>query len=470
MRWGQGTLQNTFAILIVVLFSQTANVSAAEPWRLHTALNAPDWLKLSGETRVRYETLGGQFRAAGSGGDQALFFRTLVHAEADIGPFAIGAELQDSRGYLTDSGTPLSSSFVNPLDALQAYVKINAPGLLGRSSKSEIQLGRQTVSIGSKRQIERVSYANVIRTFTGGHAISTNDRGDALHLLLVAPVARLPSERALAEDNVLDLDSEQFGRRIWAVHYRRANAFPALADDLWAEAFVYGLNEEDTERFQTPNRRYVGPGFRLFRQPKPGQFDIDMEGAFRVGKRRATSSATDTQDLNVFATMLLARGGYTFDHPWRPRIALQYYWASGDEDPNDNRFGQFERLFGARRTDLNNTSIHGPLTPANLSAPGIRLSIAPSSRWNSRLHYSAASLASETDSFVIARLRDTAGASGRFLGHTLDTRFQYRIAPDNLVFEVGASAFFFGEFTRTVDNGPSGNQTLFGYAQITATF
>ena len=98
--------------------------------------------------------------------------------------------------------------------------------------------------------------------------------------------------------------------------------------------------------------------------------------------------------------MLLFRVGYTFNHWLNPNLAFQHYYTSGDDNPNDNRYGQFERLFGGRRTDLNNTSIHGPLTPANLTATGFRVEFRPNANWDGRVHYSAATLSSNTDSFV----------------------------------------------------------------------
>ncbi|MEZ5982908.1 MAG: alginate export family protein [Parvularculaceae bacterium] len=444
--------------------------ASAEPWRAQSALAAPSWLTVKGESRVRYETLEGQFRANGDGGDQLLLFRTLIHAEADAGAVKFGLEIQDSRTYLGDAGTPLSSSIVNPIDVLQLYLTLPAPGLLGAGSSSEIQLGRQTVSIGSRRQIERVEYANVIRAYTGAHFLSSNPHGDELHLLYIAPVQRLPTDREELERNEIEFDREQLGRRIWGAHYRRADFLPRLASNVWGEAFIYGLDERDTDRVATPDRHYLTPGFRLFLAPQAGSFDFDIEGAFRFGSRRLTSAPDDAIDLKVRASSLIARVGYTFDAPWRPNIALQYYWASGDKDPADDRFDQYERLFGSRRTDLNNTSIHGPLTPANLSAPGVRIEVKPSSRLDARLHYSAASLASDTDSWVIAKLRDPTGESGGFIGHAIDTRARYWIAPGNLRLEIGASAFVFGEFARSVPAGPEGKRTLFGYTQLTATF
>ncbi|WP_284372157.1 alginate export family protein [Algimonas porphyrae] len=441
------------------------------PFRLETAVNAPDWLTLRGETRMRYETLDGQFRAGGSGGDQLLLFRSLLLVEADTGPVSFGIELQDSRTYLGDADTPLSSSFTNPLDVLQLYARMDAlPGLLGQGSDSQLVLGRQTVSIGSKRQIERVSYANVIKSFTGAHWTHEATRGDQLHLVYVVPTGRFPDIRADLDANRLSGDEEQWGRRIWGVHYRRPDILPGMVSDLWGELFAYGLNERDTSDVPTPNRSYVAPGARLYRKPIAGRWDLDVEGALRQGRRRATSDPGDTQPLDVNAAMLIAVLGYVFDAPWQPRLSLEYYFASGDDDPNDLDFDQHERLFGGRRTDLNNTSIYGPLTPANLSALGFRVQVTPNARWDGWFQYHAASLASDTDQWVIARLRDPSGQSGDFIGHTLDARARYWLVPDNLRLELGASALIYGGFTKDVPDGPDGDVTLFGYAQATISF
>jgi len=456
-----------FALMAHICFV----VEAEEAFRLRDAVDAPAWLTLKGETRLRYETLQGQFRAGGEGGDQLLLFRSLLLAEADTGPVSFGVEVQDSRTYLADAGTPLSSSIANPLDFLQLYARIDElPGVFGEGSSSKLTLGRQTVSIGSKRQIERVDFANVIKSYSGAHFVSTAARGDELHLVYVVPTARFPDARPGLDDNELSGDEEQWERRIWGVHYRRADILPAMAPGLWGEVFAYGLEERDSGDFQTPDRSYFAPGFRLYRKPVSGQWDIDLEGALRRGSRYASSAPSDTKSLEVEASMLFAAVGYTFDMPWQPRFALEYYYASGDEDPFDLNYDQHERLFGSRRTDLNNTSIHGPLTPANLNAPGFRLEVKPGARWDARVYYHAAHLASKTDSWVIAKLRDPSGQSGDFIGHTLDGRARYWVLPDSLRLELGASALIYGEFAKDVPGGPDGDGTLFGYAQLTFTF
>ncbi|ADM09884.1 hypothetical protein PB2503_09154 [Parvularcula bermudensis HTCC2503] len=439
----------------------------AEPVRLADALGGGEAVQIEGETRFRYESLDGQFRQGRTGSDQLLAIRTLLKGSIDLGLVRFGGELQDSRTYLDDRGTPLSVGFVNALDLLQLYAKVEGPRILGPQSETEVTLGRQTIAIGSRRQIARFDFANVIRPYTGVHWVSTTPSGDEFHAVLAALVDRRPTDREGLRDNTIVADQEQWNRRFWALHYRRADIAPTIVDDLWGEVYLYGFDETDTDGTPTANRHYVTPGARLLKAPVRGQWDLDLEGAVRLGKRRATTDPTDTEDLDTRASFGLARLGYTFDAPWSPHLAVQYYYASGDETPGDDDYGQYERLFNGRRGDLNNTSLHGPLTPANLSAPGVRFSAKPSPRTDMRLHYSAAFLASDTDSFVIAGYRDQSGSAGAFMGHTLDTRVRYWLVPGNVRLEVGTSAFLFGEFLDTVEGGPEGDRTLFGYGQLT---
>ncbi len=426
-------------------------------------------VRLSGQARARYESFDGQFRAGFEGSDQVLLLRTLVAIEADAGPVTFGGELQDSRAYLDDAGSPISNSFVNALGVLQAYLRAPTANLLDAPDAATLTLGRQTIEIGSSRQIERVNYANVIKSFTGLRYQARSASGESLNLFAVVPIARRPSDRHGVADNMIEADEEQWGRLIWGAHLIGDDVAPQWMTGLSAEAFAYGLHERDTDAYPTPNRDYVTPGFRLRRTAQTGRADFEIEAAVRVGERRATSAPADTEDLDVFAGMVFAALGFTFDAPWRPRLALEYYLASGDEDPNDDRFDQYERLFGSRRGDLNNTSLHGPLTPANLSAPGLRLQIRPSETIDARLKYGAAYLASATDAWVVAGLRDKRGASGDFLGHALDGRVRWRALP-GVTLEAGGSLFEYGEFAERVSGGPTADRAALGYVQITRDF
>lgn len=459
-----------------------AHAQEEGPWRLAEALDLPDWLRVRGETRWRYETQDGQFRADGVGDDQLLVGRSLLLLEADTGPVALGIEFQDSRSYLGDDATPLSRGLINPFDVLQLYARVDVTPLIdhlpdtllgsfaAEGTRASLTLGRQTIDIGARRMVARFGFANVIRGFTGAYLRADNPHGDEFHAFLVAPVARLPSDRARLADNAFVFDEEEWGRRFFALHYLGKDAAPELVSDLQVEAFLYGFFEEDTDDVATPNRRIVWPGFRLFRKGKKSQWDFDIEASIRLGTRRASSDPSDERDLVVRATRLFAILGYTFDAPWQPRLAAEYFWASGDDDPDDGRAGQYERLFAARRGDFNNTGIHGPLTPDNLSAPGFRFSVKPAKRLDARLIYSAAFLAAPSGRFAVARLQDPSGESGDFMGHHFDGRARYWLVPGSLRWELGGSAFFFGNFIRSAPRAPEGARSLFIYSQLTWQF
>ncbi|MCA3696174.1 alginate export family protein, partial [Aquidulcibacter sp.] len=380
----------------------------------------PDWLSLSGESRVRYESLDGQFRAGGRGGDQALAFRTLILAEAKFEPVTFGLELQDSRKELNDTGSTLSASLVNPLDVLQAYASIDLSGTglanALKQDKARLKLGRQTLDIGGRRILERADMANVLLNFTGAYWQSSNARGDAWNIVAVVPVGRLPQDRASLEKNEMQADREEWSRLLLGVHYRRANLLGELLPDTSGELFVFRLKEHDTTRTNTPNRDYLQPGFRLFKPPKKSQWDFELDTSWRTGTRRASNALSDTIDLKVRTFAAHAHIGYTFDAPWQPRIGLDWDFASGDSNPNDLKFEQAERLFGGRRTDLGNTGIHGPLTPANINAAGGRIDLKPNARSDMRLAFKLAHLDEARDAWVVARVQDRTGQSGTFIG------------------------------------------------------
>jgi len=424
---------------------------------LAPAAAAAEWLTLSGETRLRYESLDGQYRALRSGSDQLVAVRTLGKATATFDPAAFVVELHDARTYLDDAGTPLSTSFVNTFDVLQAYAAVE-------HGPHRLRLGRFTLDIGSRRFAERNDFRNTINAFTGIHWHADWNGAAYLDAFYTAPVRKRPFDPESLADNEFEADDQMSGRRFWGVHWRR----PDLFGDVQGEVFVYGLNEEDRSNWPTPDREVFAPGGRLWRKPQQGGWDFDLEGAYRFGSRSATLAVNDRSELDVRAYMLHGEVGYTFERPWNPRISVEYDVASGDDDPTDGDYGRYERFYGTRRGDLGNTSIHGPLTRSNVSVPGVRFSFA-GPRWDGRVHFQWTSLDAGRDTWIQAILRDPSGQSGTFLGHTLDGRVRYWLQPGRLRLEFGGSVLWFGEFAESVPGGPEGERTLYGFLQITAT-
>lgn len=422
--------------------------------------------RLSGESRARLEFLGNQFRAGLGGGDQALALRTLVAFERASGPLTLGVEFQDSRHYLDDDGSFLSTSQVAAADVLQGYVRFQADA---EGAGGTFTLGRQTIDIGSRRQLERVEFANVILNYTGLHGQWRAGR-DGWHLVFVSPVAKRPNDFESLRRNALAADREQWNRRIGALHWIRRDAWPARIRGLQLEGYVYTLDEDDSRRYRTPNRHYVTPGLRLLVAPAPGRWDAEVEAAWRFGNRRASDRPEDLRPLRVRARTVHAHAGYTFDGGWQPRIAIDWDYATGDRDPSDGRFDQYERLFGARRTDLGNTGIHGPLTPANLDAPGFRIEAQPDTDTDFRISFKRARLDQARDAWVVARVRDPSGRSGRSIGLSTDLRIRHWLLRDAARLEVGASYLALGRFARAAPNATGEGDPRYGYVQVTWTF
>ena len=78
---------------------------------------------------------------------------------------SLEAEFQDSRAYLEDDNTPVGTGLVNTAELLRAYLDLSFDGPFGGAH--ELQLGRLTMDIGSRRLVARNRFRNTSNAFTG---------------------------------------------------------------------------------------------------------------------------------------------------------------------------------------------------------------------------------------------------------------------------------------------------------------
>ncbi len=422
------------------------------------AQSAPEF-SFGGVSRVRYENLDGQFRAGRSGSDKAIVMRSLLQGRAQLGRFSLNSEIQDSRAYLDDEGTPLSGSFVNSMEFLQAYVSVTGSFDEANTVQAwELKAGRFTLDLGSRRFVERNDYRNTINNYSGVHWRQSFAAAGTLDAFFVAPIDKLPRDREGLDRNGVELDQASDTRRFWGIHYQRPRAIGAVQLDL----LVYGLEEKDGAT-ATRDRSVYAPGFRLLLPRTRGRWDFELESAFRFGTISA-NTAPDSAKVDVRATMLHGEFGYTFDTPWNHRILLEYDLATGDDRATEN-YERYDRFYGTRRGDLGNTSIHGPLTRSNASIVGLRYMFS-GPQTDGRVVFQHALLHSATDAWIAARHHDPLGLSGNEVGQTLDFRIRHWLLPERLRIDVGGSALWFGEFARQVPGGPEGSRTLYGYSSL----
>lgn len=442
-----------------------ASADEPGPWRLQNALGLSPSLTLSGTFRTRYESLDSQFRAGRDGGDQILVLRTTLLAALHQGPFTIAGELIDSRAFLDDTGTPLSSGIVNPAELLQGYLQWDVRDLAINGATSSFRVGRITMDIGSRRFVARNRYRNTINAFTGIDWQWQDSNGRQLRAFLTLPVNRKPNSVAELADNDVEFDEEDRDVKFWGIYYAQNLPFGARA-----EMFYFGLDEDDSSGRATRNRELSTIGYRLHRKPELARVDYQAESAFQFGHSRASSAAADFRDLDHFAHFHHAELGYTFDRQWRPRLIAQYDFASGDDNPNDGDNGRFDTLFGARRFDFGPTSIYGPFARSNISSPGLRLQLQPLRAVTSFLAYRAFWLASDRDAWTTSRVRDASGSTDSFVGHQIEIRLRYDIVPKNLRLESGLAHLFAGNFIDNAPNSPDQGDATYLYAQMGLTF
>ncbi|MCA8971411.1 MAG: alginate export family protein [Planctomycetes bacterium] len=431
----------------------------SKPWRLDDALGTPDWLKISGTYRIRYEGIEGQFRARNFAGSRALdtsdhlgVSRATLKAELDFDRAGGTLELIDSRHFGAGHGSFLNTGVVDPIDFLQANAELRLPDVA--DGNATLRVGRQTMDLGSRRLVARNRFRNTINSFEGVDAQWKKD-DTMLRAFWTLPVRRKPTDFESLLDNDPEFDNETSHAQFFGVYYE------TVCNDRTIEFYALGIDEHGSN---TARRNLYTPGMRILRKKAVETLDYEWETAVQFGERTQSNRV-----LDHFAWFTHLSFGYTFDAAWKPRVRVALDYASGDSDPNDNDSGRFDTLFGARRFEYGPTGIFGAVARSNLLSPELRLEVKPSDRTEAFFAWRAVWLANGKDSWTTARLTDTTGAASDFVGNQIEARLRYDICPKNLRLEIGAAHLFAGDFIEdTVQS--RGDDSTFFYTQLAFTF
>lgn len=434
-------------------------------WNLQDALGLPGWLDFSVEQRTRYETIDGRYRAGGSGGDQQIALQNDVFLQAHLGRFRAGVEFLDARALGVDSGSTLNNTHANNADFVQGYVAWANQNVFFSGIGAEIIAGRQTLNLGSRRLVARNVFRNTLNNFTGVRLRLVDYGSWEFNGFVTMPVIRYPNNAADLLDEIHQFDEEDthtwFSGGILQMH--------DLFNGLNAEVYLYHLDEGDSIYHQTRNRRYFTPGMRFYLKPKAGQFDFQLEAIGQLGTVRSSTAATNGTDLDHAAWYQHIDIGYTFDMPWKPRLALEYDYASGDEDPNDNKDQRFDTLYGARRFEFGPTGMYGAFARSNINTPGYRIQLAPRSDLKFNARHRVFWLASDRDAWTTSGLRDISGNTSDYIGHQLEMSVRWNVN-SSLNFETGWAHLFKGEFAKNTTNAPQAQDTDYFYVESLLRF
>ncbi len=415
-------------------------------------------VSLSGTSRLRYETIDGQPRAGFNAGDDLLSIRTTVAAEWTDGRWTLVGEVYDSRAYLADRGTLLTTGEVNAVELVQAYVGRTLS--LGRKTRLSVQAGRMMLNLGSRRLVAADDYRNTTNSYTGVRADLKASGGWAATAIYTLPQQRRPDRFDSLRRNAVQVDRESFDLVLWGGIASKTRAI----GDATVEASYFHLGERDTARLATRDRSLETFGGRLFRDPHPGRVDYEVE-AFAQRGRASASTAPTSARLPVEAGFVHAEIGYGWASGWRPRVSIEYDRASGDAP--GGAYGRFDTLFGMRRAELAPAGLYNAVGRANLSSPAIRVEVTPDARTDAFASVRPIWLAERTDALSTTAVRDASGRSGDYAGEQLDARVRYWAIRDRLRLEVDGVYLRKSAFWAIAPNSPNRRNTR--YVSFNAT-
>lgn len=389
-------------------------------------LRLPDWLDLGFENRTRFESYDHPWRASQAIGngrtDAQIALRSRVRfGLGGDGPLRLLFEGQDSRSFLNgDPGDFRDTTTVNEFDVLQLLGSLTVKNVFGTGLRTDVHFGRMTMDFGRRRLIARNDFRNTTNAFDGFHWQLAQDNAWRIRAFTTQPVVR---------DDVR-LDQQYHNFLFWGT-YLESRHFPWFQID----AYYVGLNDQRVPN-GTDHRTYSTAGGRLYKDPKPGELDYEIETTWQTGTRGNTDHFAHFQHLDL---------GYTFNLPWTPRLVFHYDYASGDRKPGDSQSEGFDTLFGARRFELGPTGIWGPHSRNNLNSPGWRLIVTPAPNVILQVKHRVWYLAQGKDVFGNTGLRDTSGNAGTSLGHDVELRAQWLVT-SNLDFDIGYTHWFKGSY------------------------
>jgi hypothetical protein len=180
---------------------------------------------------------------------------------------------------------------------------------------------------------------------------------------------------------------------------------------------------------------YVGA--RIFTKDYKG-FEFDVTYVKQEG-----DSASDDIDAYGYHCLL----GYRFKQiPLKPRVSLEYTYASGDDDPTDGSLETFDGAFGARDKMMGRMNLFHWM---NLKDAQINLDFNPMKNLSFTLGYHQFWLAEKKDAWYLNKkaYRDKSGNSGDEVGKEFDIIGKWTI-PKGMEIQLGYGHFWPDEFAE----------------------
>jgi hypothetical protein len=341
-------------------------------------------------------------------------------------------QMQDSHEFGSsrdDIPGALGAEGDNLFDIRQAWLEFGD----GKAVPFSLKIGRQVLQYGDQRLIGPLEWSNLSRTF------------DAVKLRWHGPdnmwIDGIVSSVVVPERDEWDESSRQ---TMFSGLYAH---LPQTGDQ---DTELYALHLSDA----TTGSHFVTLGTHWKSHPGAlGPWDYEAEFAFQTGE------AAD-KDLTAFATY--AEAGYTFQGSWKPRIGLEYSFATGDDNALDGENRAFQNLYP---TNHPHYGFMDAFSWSNIHDLALHLSAKPSKTVTVGIDWHWFWLADTNDAWRRANartaVRPISPGADSYAGSEVD--FLITWTPDpRVALTLGYSYFIAGSY---LDDSGAGDDAQFFYLQ-----
>ncbi len=329
---------------------------------------------------------------------------------------------------LTDSGSTITPQQENFTHLLQAYAGLRFDSLFSGKYQATVEAGRFS-PVGSGRLVGAEAYRNTSSVYDGANLSFGNKLWTAQAFYFHPVLYTYPNVKV----NPLFRDA-RLGGLNYTFHWSKTASLEALL-----------VHHHDGASTPVATRRnYLNEGGRVTAQRT--RWSYQAEAIYQHGR-------LGTHPHSAWFTHL--ESVYSAELAWRPRLALQYDYASGDRDPASGVSNAFDPLFGVRRTDLGPTGIWSLALRSNLNSPSARVHVTPLKKAEIILHHHWMYLAQARDQWRGVGLVDPTGKAGRTVGQQTEFRLRYRWSK---YFDTDTAYVYFrkGDFVRALQPNSHG--------------
>ncbi len=355
--------------------------------------------------------------------------------------------VQGQSSFEFDSDRPnvpgvLGAEGDDAIDLRQAYIKLGGKDL-------NVTIGRQILSYGDERLVGGFDWNNIGRTFD---AVKLHYGNADWSLEAFAASVVIPDAEEFNQSDLFDGNETGRNQIFSGVYFSNKSWLPFQTTD----AYVFHLHEE----YAVGDTNFFTLGSRVKADPKKlNGFDYEAEMAVQFGEVKGG-------DLTAFAGHWGA--GYNWlNSPIKPRLGIEYNYATGDSNASDGDVDTFQNLFPTNRKFYGNMDV---FSWQNMHNPAVSFSVQPCKTVKLQLDYHAFWLADTNDAWYrangVTKVRPINGSASNFVGTELDFTASWK-ATKNLSFLAGYSHFFCGDYAKATG---AADDADFGFVQATLEF